>query len=91
MNEKALRTPEPTDIIVTNKPKDFILYEDNTYYLFVHDLGMFADLNVAVCKQMELKEEFVFSKKIKSVYWMDNGEKLDFIHELTDTISKSVK
>lgn len=81
MNEKAIRTPKPTDIIVTNKPKDFILSENDTYYLFVHDLQMFADLNVAIAKKMDLEEKFVFKKGIKSVCWMDNCEKLDFIQD----------
>ncbi len=81
MNEKVLRTPVPTDIVVTNKPKDFILQEGDTYYLFVHDLQMFADLNVALCTKMELKEEFEFDKKIKSVRWMDNQEDLDYVQD----------
>ena len=79
INEKAIRTPMPSNIAVTNKPKDFILKEGNTYYLFVHDLQMFADLNVAIAKNMELKEEFVFPEQIKSVCWMDSGEELNFV------------
>lgn len=78
LNEKALRMPEPTEIVVENKPNDFILRKEDTYYLFVYDLAMTADLNVALRSSMVLEEIFDFNKTIKSVKWLDNGESLSF-------------
>lgn len=81
LNDNALRSPYPTDIKIRNKPDDFVLNDGDAYYLFVHDLAMTADLNVALNSTMILEEVFDFGKKIKSVHWLDNGEKLDFIQE----------
>jgi len=81
LNEKALRLPSPTNIEIIGKSKDFILQDSETYYLFVHDLAMTADLNVALRANMNLIERFIFEKPIKSVCWLDNGEELDFCQE----------
>jgi len=78
LNDEAIRKPYPTDIIIKNKPKDFILKDVDTYYLFVHDLSMSADTNVALEAEMNLKESFKFDKKIKSVAWLDSKEELEF-------------
>ncbi|MBE6552498.1 MAG: alpha-L-fucosidase [Ruminococcaceae bacterium] len=73
-NEDAIRTCEPTGIAIDGKDKDFILKKDeNTYYLFVHDLPMSADPNVAVKRRGEFTERFTFDKRIKSVEWTDGG------------------
>ena len=77
-NEAAIRGCAPTDIAIENKPKDFILRKGDTYYLFVHDLYMTADLNVALKTEMDLLEAFRFAPKIQSVAWLDNGEELEF-------------
>ena len=81
LNEKALRTPVPTNIEIEDKPKDFILKEGDTYYLFVHDLGMCGDENVAISRCMNLSEKFEFEGKIKSMCWLDNGEAVEFNQE----------
>ena len=80
-NEAAIRGCAPTNIEIENKPKDFILQKGNTYYLFVHDLYMIADLNVAIYNEMDLLEAFKFSPKVQSVTWLDNGEELEFTQE----------
>ncbi len=80
-NEEAIRGCAPTDIAIDNKPKDFILKKGSTYYLFVHDLCMVGDLNVALKSEMDLQENFQFPEEIKSVTWLDNGEELEFTQE----------
>lgn len=81
INEEAIHKPIPTDITIEDKPKDFILRDGNSYYLFVHDLKMVSDKNVALEAHLELEEKFVLDKKIKSVQWLDNNEHLDFVQE----------
>ncbi len=73
-NEDAIRTCEPAGIVIEGRDKDFILKKDeNTYYIFVHDLPMSANPNVAVARRGEFTERFNFSKKIRSVEWTDGG------------------
>ena len=78
INKEAIYKPLPTQITVDNKPKDFILQDGNIYYLFVHDLKMVADTNVALVSNLDLEEHFLFDKTIKAVHWIDNNESLDF-------------
>ena len=79
--KEALYLPDPTDISVENKEKDFILRGDGCYYLFCHDLIMVADANVALMGRDEeslYTSRFNFSEKVKSVSWLDSGAPLDF-------------
>ncbi len=80
-NEAAIRGCVPQDIAVQNKPKDFLLKKGDIYYLFIHDLYMAADLNVALHTEMDLKEEFHLPAQVESVFWLDSGEELEFCQE----------
>ena len=78
-NEPALRKPHPTNIELENKPKDFILEDGDTYYLFAHDLAMSLNPDVTLSVNgVNYNEIFEFDKKIKSVKWLDSGEELEF-------------
>ena len=81
INNEAVYKPLPTQIVINNKPKDFILQDGNNYYLFVHDLKMVADPNVALTSNLDLEEHFLFDQTIKEVQWIDNNQSLDFIQE----------
>lgn len=86
IHHTALYEPHPTDIVIENKPKDFILQNGDTYYLFVHDLKMMANINVAMRAVMDLDERFVFDKEITSVRWLDNGKPLEYSQENGKTL-----
>ena len=86
LNDEALRNPAPTNIEIQDKPDDFILNEGNNYYLFVHNLSMTADLNVALNATLNLEEKFFFDKAIKSVEYLDNGESLEFTQDNNNVI-----
>ena len=81
IHEEALRTPVPTDIAVENKPKDFVLKGENCWYLFVHDLGMSSDPNVAINRPADFTESFAFDPHIAEVRWLDTGDTLPFTQE----------
>lgn len=81
LNEEAIRTPRPTQLEVPGKPKDFLLRQGSTYYLFVHGLGTSADPNVGKSGLGEHRETLPFPEKVKSVHWLDNGEVLNFLQE----------
>ena len=89
LNDKAIRIPAPSGIEIQNKPKDFMLQEGNTYYLFVHDLFTGADENVTIARQGDLTERFTLDKPIQSVCWMDNGEPLEFTQEGDQVVVKT--
>jgi len=78
LNDEALHLPTPTGIEIKDKPSNFILCNDDVYYLFVCDLGINGDENVSIGKKTEHDNVFAFDKKIRSVCWLDNGERLDF-------------
>ena len=73
-HEEAIRVPRPSGIPVEGKPKDFILRDGNTYYLFCMGLPMTADLNVQLGIDGNYESTFCLDGKIKSVRWMDNGK-----------------
>ncbi|MDD6479289.1 MAG: alpha-L-fucosidase [Oscillospiraceae bacterium] len=78
LNEEALRIPEPSGIEIKNKPNNFILKNDNTYYLFINDLGVWGDSNVTINEVKDSSNIFTFKEKIKSVSWLDNGNEVNF-------------
>ena len=78
LNDEALHLPDPTDIEIKDKPNNFILQNGNTYYLFISDLSINGDANVTIGNAFTPDNIFNFTKKIKSVCWLDNGESLDF-------------
>ena len=78
LNNEALHIPEPTDIEIKDKPYNFILRNDNNYYLFMCDLSINGDDNVTIKKEFNCDNVFSFDKNIRSVCWLDNGEELKF-------------
>lgn len=78
LNDEALHIPQPTDIGIRGKPDSFILRGDNAYYLFVTDLSMNGDENVAINQETDYNNDFSLEEKIKSVRWLDSGEALSF-------------
>ncbi len=80
-NEEALHVPEPVDIIIKNKPDNFMLKQGNTYYLFITDLNINGDANVTIGGYSDHDNVFEFDKTIQSANWLDNGEALEFIQE----------
>ena len=73
VHKEALYLPRPCEVKeVLNKPRDFVLKADNTYYLFCYDLPMSADLNVQSLTNAHYLDEFVFDKKVKSITWLDD-------------------
>lgn len=87
--DEAIRKPAPTNIVIQNKPKDFILKYDSNYYLFNHDLPMVADFNVAKFKDIDFNCTFMLDSKIKSVTYLDNNQSLEFIQNGNSVTVKS--
>ena len=82
LHEEALFLPDPTDIEVEGKTREFLLKGDGCYYLFAYGLPMKANPNVELEKSKpEYRNRFRLSEKIKSVTWLDNGEELSFTQE----------
>lgn len=77
---EAVRAPRPSGIPVENKPKDFILQNGNTYYLFCYDLPMVSDPNVAqgAAGDTAYEDRFALGRPIRRVTWMDDGAPLAF-------------
>ena len=81
-NEEALRLPEPSGIEVENKPDNFILKGDGAYYLFLSDLSIRGDINVTIGgEKKDYNNYFTLGEKIKSVTWVDNGERVNFTQD----------
>ena len=79
--EEAIRVPRPAHIEITNKEEDFLLQDGDQYYLFCFRLPMRADANVAQNEEADFSDVFELPKQIKSIFWMDNGEAVDFTQE----------
>ena len=82
--EEAIRAPRPTAISVADKPQDFLLRQENCYYLFCHGLPMQGNVNVA--KIEETYNDYYFNRfslpeKVLSVTWMDNGNQVPFTQD----------
>ncbi len=90
INGEAIYEPRPSGIEVENKPDDFILVKDNTYYLFCDKLPMSADPNVALKRAASYQDIFNFDKKIKSITWLDNGDPVAFEQDGDKVVVKTV-
>jgi len=64
-----------------DKAEDFILQNDDVYYVFCHNIPMELNANVVLYAEGNNLEKFAFDKKIKRVEWLDNGEELGFSQE----------
>ena len=79
IHSEALYLPRPSGIQIDGKDKNFILKGENSYYLFVHGLGMEGSINVELIQNLpDYNNSFELQSKIKSVTWLDNGKELQF-------------
>ncbi|MBS5725595.1 MAG: hypothetical protein KHW59_07440 [Clostridiales bacterium] len=78
---KSIYTGRPSEI--KGEWKNFALEDSNGAYLFVHDLGVIGSANVVVDGGGRGYKYFKnVQRKVKRVFWTDNGEELDFVqHE----------
>ncbi len=92
LNDEAIRTPKPTGIKIENGENDFMLADGNNYYLFLYDLPLIGDVNSVISRGGTLERHFDFdmSKKVVSVSWLDNDQKLDFT-QTEGTLSLNTK
>ena len=79
--EEAIRLPRPSGIEIKNKENDFLLQNGNDYYLFCFDLPMRADANVSLNEKGDFSDTFDLAEPIRTVFWMDNGEAVNFVQE----------
>ena len=82
--DEAIREPRPTGITVEGKTNDFLLKKGKCYYLFCYGLPMVADKNVTAVTADDPDtyiDTFCLSEKVRSVTWMDNGEKVEFVQD----------
>ena len=78
---ESIYTGRPSEI--KGEWKNFALEDRKGAYLFVHDLGVIGSANVVVDGGGRGYKYFKnVQKKVKRVFWTDNGEELDFVqHE----------
>ena len=90
LNKEAIYEPFPSGIEVENKPDDFILVKDHTYYLFCDKLPMYASPNVEQYVGERFEDNFKLDKKIKKITWLDNGENVAFEQNEGQVVVKTV-
>ena len=73
----AAYLPRPTDMVVADKPRDFVLQYGNDYYLFCHGLCMAGDGN-AVIGGAHAPSRLSFALPVRRVSWLDNGQDVSF-------------
>lgn len=79
---EALYLPRPANISVDGKEKEFLLKGDGCYYFFAYDLPMVGNVNVELAKaDPQYNNTFRLPEKVKSVYWLDNRQDLNFVQE----------
>ncbi len=80
LNEEALRLPRPSGIEIEGKENEFILQNGDDYYFFAYDLpnGGCASVVLFSPGLEGFKFKFKFSKKIKSVKWLDEDDEVSF-------------
>ena len=76
--EEAIRLPRPTYIDIEGKPDDFLLKNENVYYLFCDQLRTRGDSNVTIEGEDPYLSKFPLPDKIKSITWMDTNEEVEF-------------
>lgn len=76
--DEAIRLPRPTYIDIEGKPDDFLLKNDNVYYLFCDHLRTGGDSNVTIEGNDPFLDRFPLPDKIKSITWMDTDEEVKF-------------
>lgn len=78
---EAIYAPYPTGIEIENKPNDFLLKDNDTYYLFCDNVGVSGSGNVVIWEDGNHEDKFKFDKKIKRITWLDNGKEVAFEQE----------
>lgn len=78
---EAIFEPVPTGIQIEGKPDDYILKNENAYYMFCYHLPMRADVNVALNERADYINKFELADTIESITWMDNGSEVSFVQE----------
>ena len=81
INHEALHDPAPVNIEIENKPRNFLLKNGNHYYLFLFDISMRGDSNVAINRETDLDNTFRLPETVKSICWLDNQKPLAFTQE----------
>lgn len=82
IHSEALYLPTPANIAIEGNEKDFLLRGDGCYYLFVHDLPMKGDPNVASDPATNpYADSFALEEKVGSVKWLDSGKDVIFAQE----------
>ena len=92
--DEALRTPRPTNISIRNnvETRDFLLKNDEAYYLFCFGLPTSSDPNVA---RMRNEDRYTDTfnipegEKVASVNWLDNSADVEFIQNGTEVTIKT--
>lgn len=81
IHDEALHTPRPMAGEIPGKPKDFLLRDGKTCYLFVHDLASNADANVAHPTPGDYHETIPFPEEIAAIHYLDSGEALTYTRQ----------
>ena len=73
---------------IQGKGKNFALDTDNnTTYLFIHNLGIHGDVNVTLSDRGAGPKLFEnVGREIKAIMWMDNGEKISFMQDINSKV-----
>ena len=75
LNKEALHTARPCSIAIEGKPHNFMLRDDDHYYLFVTDVPGRQTDNVIVGGQIgDPLNTFTLDRQIKSACWLDTNE-----------------
>lgn len=78
LNQEALYIPRPANIALNHHEDNFLLQDNDSYYLFCDHLPMAGDPNVAQYTVTDFEIQFSLKQAIKSVVWLDNGEPVSF-------------
>ena len=93
--DEALRDPRPTGIAVKNnvETRDFLLKNDEAYYLFCFGLPTHHNSNAARIKNEDRYTD-IFTvpegERVSSVTWLDNQCGVDFEQNGTEVIIKTI-
>lgn len=83
------------DVIYTGKPYmiaengiDFALEANGKIYLFIHNLGVGGHIDVTTVIQKTYPKTFAgINRPVNKVIWLDNGQKLDFVHDKNGSLT----
>lgn len=87
-NSEALYDVRPAGIQLGGD--DFILKNDRGYYLFINNVPMVTNKDVALCSELKEKISFFFGENVKRALWLDDGSEAGFTQE-GDSVTVEVK